>query len=78
VEAGLEIGLQGGRVVERAGVDVDPAHVGPPGEVQGPGEQPRAVALAGELGDEAEEADQAFARGAEVELEQADLGAGLV
>src|SRR3954451_16867452 len=72
-EAGLEVGGERGGVVERAGVDREAPHARLPGEPQGFGEQPLAMALAGELGDEAEETDQAFAGVAEIELQHADL-----
>ena len=42
------------------------------------GEQPAAVALAGQLGNQADEGELAFVRLAEVELEHADFAAALV
>ena len=63
-EAGAQISGQGGRMVERAGVDADAlARPARQARSQRLGEQPAAMALAGQLRDEAEEADQAFAGG---------------
>ncbi len=77
-EAGIEIGFQGGRMVERAGVDPDPLDSRAPGQRQGPGEQPVAMAHAGELRDEAEEPDQGRTGRPEIELDHPDLDAGPV
>ena len=62
-------------MIERAGVDVDAGDAVAPGETQRFGEQPAAVAMPGELGDEADEGELAFLRNAEIQLDHADFGA---
>src|SRR5690348_892298 len=65
-------------MVERTGVDVDAGDAVAPGLVDGFAEQPAAVALAGELGDEADEGELALAGLSEVELEHAGVAAVFV
>ena len=74
-ESGAAVGGKRRRMIERAGVDVDAGDAVAPGEAERFGEQPAAVALPGELGDEADEGEFAFAGDAEIQLDHADFGA---
>ena len=77
-EAGAAIGGQRGRVIERAGVDVDSAYAFAPGAPRRLGKKPAAVAHAGQFGNEADEGEFALVRLAEVELEHSGVAAALV
>jgi len=60
-------------MVERAGMDMDPVDALAPGEAQRLGQKPAPVPLPGELGNQADEVELAFAAGAKIELEDAHL-----
>jgi hypothetical protein len=66
------VGGKRGRMVEGAGVDVNPAHAVAPRQPHRFGQQPFAVAHAGECGHQPDERELALARLAEVELKHAD------
>ena len=77
-ETGADVGRQRGRMIERAGVDVDAADAVAPGPAHRFGKQPAAVALAGQFRDEPDEGELALAGLAIIELEHADVRPALV
>lgn len=68
-EAGIEVGGQGRRMVEAAGMHPHPLDAGPPRECQRLGEQPLAVPAARQRRHKPEKADQAVAGPAEIQLQ---------
>ncbi len=60
-------------MIERAGVNVDPADISAPGALERFGEKPAAVAFPGKLRNQTEEGELALAGLAEVEFEYSGI-----